>query len=114
MSLQIVFTIVSIFTFVFIILKIRKNGLNIDDSVIWILWAIALLILSFFPSLPTFISNKLGFMSTSNFVFSVFIFFLYILLFIQAIEISKLKEKNKEIIQKLSLMNYKDKYKEDK
>lgn len=108
MGLQFVFTIVSIFTFIFIILKIRKNGLNIDDAIIWILWAILLLIISFFPGLPTFISNKLGFMSTSNFIFSIFIFFLYILLFVQSIQISKLKEKQKELIQKLSIRDYKD------
>ena len=73
LELQIFFTIASFFTFVFIILKIRKNGLIIDDSIIWILWSILL----------------------------------YILLFVQSIQISKLKEKNKEIIQKLSIERYK-------
>ncbi|MDM8203197.1 DUF2304 domain-containing protein [Faecalicoccus acidiformans] len=112
MALSIVFIITSIITFIFIILKIRKNGLNINDSIIWILWAFALLILSFFPQIPTMISNYLGFMSTSNFIFSIFIFFLYILLFIQAIQISKLKEKINELIQKLSIKEYEDRKKE--
>ncbi|SUO04158.1 membrane protein [Faecalicoccus pleomorphus] len=103
MQLSIVFLITSFFTFIFIILKIRKNGLNIDDSIIWIIWGILLLILSLFPQIPTYISDILGFMSTSNFIFSIFIFFLYILLFVQSIQISKLKEKQKELIQKLSL-----------
>ena len=107
LELQIFFTIASFFTFVFIILKIRKNGLIIDDSIIWILWSILLLILCFFPGVATFFSEKLGFISTSNFIFSIFIFFLYILLFVQSIQISKLKEKNKEIIQKLSIERYK-------
>lgn len=112
MGLNIVFIIASFFTFLFIILKIRKNGLNIDDSIIWILWAIVLLIISIFPILPTIISEKLGFMSTSNFVFTIFIFFLYILLFIQSIQISKLKDKQKELIQKISLREYSDRKKE--
>lgn len=103
MQLSLVFLITSFLTFIFIILKIRKNGLNIDDSIIWIMWGLLLLILSIFPQIPTYISSILGFMSTSNFIFSLFIFFLYILLFIQGIQISKLKEKQKELIQKLSL-----------
>ena len=108
-----VFIITSIFTFIFIVLKIRKNGLNIDDSIIWILWAIVLLVISIFPILPTIISEKLGFMSTSNFIFSVFIFFLYILLFVQSIQISKLKDKQKELIQKISLREYNERKKND-
>ena len=42
-------------------------------------------------------------MATSNFIFTIFIFYVYILIFIQAIQISKLKEKQKELIQKLSI-----------
>lgn len=113
LGLNLVFIIASIFTFIFIVLKIRKNGLNIDDSIIWILWAIVLLVISIFPILPTIISEKLGFMSTSNFIFSVFIFFLYILIFIQSIQISKLKDKQKELIQKISLREYDERKKED-
>lgn len=113
LGLNVVFVIASIFTFIFIILKIRKNGLNIDDSIIWILWAIVLLIISIFPILPIVISEKLGFMSTSNFIFSIFIFFLYILLFIQSIQISKLKDKNKELIQKISLREYNERKKKE-
>lgn len=106
MGLNSVMIIASILTFIFVILKIRKNGLNIDDSIVWILWVFVLLILSIFPAIPEFIANELGFMATSNFIFTVFIFFLYILLFIQSIQISKLKEKQKELIQKLSIKEY--------
>ena len=52
-------------------------------------------------------------MSTSNFIFSIFIFFLYILLFIQSIQISKLKDKNKELIQKISLREYNERKKKE-
>ena len=112
MKLSFVFIIVSIFSFIFVIFKIRKNGLNIDDSLIWLIWSVVLLILSIFPVIPTWISERLGFMATSNFIFTLFIFFLYILLFIQGIQISKLKEKHKELIQKLSIKEYEERKKE--
>ncbi len=108
LKLQMFFIIASIVTFIFVIKKIQKHGLNIDDAIVWILWSIVLLIVSVIPSIPTWISKELGFMSTSNFIFCLFIFFLYIMLFNQTTQISKLKEKQKELIQKLSIKDYKN------
>lgn len=108
LKLQMFFAIASVLTFIFVIKKIQKHGLNIDDAIVWILWSIVLLIVSVFPSIPTWISKKLGFMSTSNFIFCLFIFFLYIMLFNQTTQISKLKEKQKDLIQKLSIKDYKN------
>lgn len=110
--LQIVFIIASVLTIIYVIRKIRKHGLNIDDSIVWIIWAVVLLIFSIFPGIPYFLSEKLGFMSTSNFIFSLFIFFLYIMLFSQTIQISKLKEKQKDLIQKLSIKEYEEQKKQ--
>lgn len=109
LKLQLVFIIASVLTFLFVILKIRKHGLSIDDAIIWIVWSILLLVVSIFPGIPTWISEQLGFISTSNFIFCLFILFLYFMLFTQTTEISKLKEKNKELIQKLSIKEYKEK-----
>ena len=95
LKLQMFFVIASVLTFIFVIKKIQKHGLNIDDAIVWILWSIVLLIVSVFPSIPTLISKKLGFMSTSNFIFCLFIFFLYIMLFIQKLSIKDYKN-NKE------------------
>lgn len=105
-KLQIVFIIASILTFIFVIRTIQKHGLNIDDSIGWICWSIVLLVLSVFPQISFWISNQLGFMSTSNFILCIFIFFLYIMVFSQQVKISKLKEKQKQIIQKLSVQEY--------
>lgn len=112
--LQIVFIVASILTIIYIIRKIRKHGLNIDDSIVWVIWAIVLLIFSLFPGISDFTSEKLGFMSTSNFIFSLFIFFLYIMLFSQTIQISRLKEKQKDLIQKLSIKEYEERKEKEK
>lgn len=104
-KLQLFFILASVLTFWFIIRQIRKQGLNIQDSIIWILWAMLLLLFSFFPGIPGWISKGLGFMSMSNFILCLFIFFLYIVVFLQMLQISKLKEKQTELIQKLSIMN---------
>lgn len=108
---QMFFIIISIITFLFIIRKIQKNHLNIEQAISWILWSIALLIVSIFPDIAAFLARMLGFISTSNFIFSMFIFFLYIMLFSQTITISKMKERELEMIQKLSIEEYKNKKK---
>lgn len=108
LSLQIVFIIASLWTFWFIIRQIQKKNLNIEDSIVWILWSILLLLFSIFPQIPIFISQLLGFRSMSNFIFSMFIFFLYLMLFAQSIKISEMKEKNKDLVQKLSIKEYED------
>lgn len=112
LQLQVVFFTVSFITLVWVIREIRKHKMNIDDSIIWIIWALFLLVLSIYPNLAIFISRKMGFISASNFILSLFIFFLYIILFFQTISMSGLKEKNKELIQKLSIKEYESKQKD--
>lgn len=106
LRLNFVFIFASIVTFVFVMYQIRKQGLNIGDAIVWILWSVALMIVSIFPGLAVRLGSLLGFISTSNFVFSVFIFFIYIVVFWQMVEISRLKEKQKELIQRLSIKDY--------
>lgn len=109
-KLQIVFILASVVTFLFVILRIRKHGLNIDDAIGWIVWAIILLFFSIFPQIAFAIARQLGFMATSNLVFTFFILFLYIMVFTQSIQISKLKQNQKDLIQKLSLKQWEEQW----
>ncbi|TDW13951.1 hypothetical protein EDD63_14112 [Breznakia blatticola] len=105
-DLQIVFVTTSLFTFVYILGQIRKHKTNINDSIIWILWSVGLLIMSIFPKLAMSLATLLGFQSTSNFIIVVFIFFIYIIVFSQVNKISLLEEKNKQLAQKCSIYAY--------
>lgn len=107
-KLQIVFILASVITFFFVILRIRKHGLNIDDAIGWIIWAVILLFFSIFPQIAFALARQLGFLATSNLVFTFFILFLYIMVFTQNIQISKLKQKQKDLIQKLSLKEWEE------
>lgn len=106
-KLQIVFLIISLTTIIYVINKIVKHKLNIEDSIVWIVWALILLVISIFPIIPEYFSGLFGFISTSNFIFCFFIFTLFLIVFFQSIEISNLKQKNKELVQKLSIERYK-------
>ena len=107
--LQLVLIFISLITFFYVIHRIRKSQLNINDAIPWIIWVIAIIVLSVFFNLSQELSNLFGFESTSNFILTLFIFFLYILLFQSNIQISKLREQNKILIQKISIyMSEKD------
>lgn len=112
-QLQFFFVAMSLFTFVFVLNKIRKHKLNINDSIIWILWSLFLLVLSIFPRVPLKIAAFLGFQSTSNFILCLFVFFVFIIVFYQEIQISLLKERNKELVQKCSIYAYKNEGKKE-
>ena len=103
MKLQIVLILASLITFIYVISRIKKHQLNIDDSLLWIVWSLILLVLSLFPNLSHNLSKFFGFESTSNFILSAFVFCIYIMVFFQNIKISELKEKNKRLVQKLSI-----------
>lgn len=96
-SLQIVLVVVSLIVFLFVLRKIRKSQLQIQSSIIWIVGSLFLLLISIFEEFMAFFAQKLGFMSTSNFVLVCAIFFLLVIVFHQDIKISILDEKLKNL-----------------
>lgn len=94
-TMQIGLLIASILMLLFVILKVKKNKMNIHYSVIWIIWGISLIILSIFPSIINFVSNILSIATPTNALFLIMIFFLYCLTFYIYLKISK---HNEEII----------------
>ena len=103
LTLQIILIAISIITFIFVITKIRKSQLNIQDAVIWILLSILLIIMSVCLPLIDKIAHAFGFISTSNFVFSLVSFFLLIIVFGQTVKISILNEKVKNLNHYIAL-----------
>lgn len=87
----------SILTVVYILYRIHKNQLRIQDSIFWILFSAVVLLLAFFPQPMIRISNALGIISSVNFVFLVFIFVAYIRLFSVTSKLSMLENKLKTL-----------------
>jgi len=102
-QLQLVLITLSLLTFFYVIKKVKTSKVKIDDMILWIIGSIALSIVSIFPSIPTLLSDLLGFESVSNFIFFFIIGYLYIMNFLLSIKVSKLDEKNKKIVQQFAL-----------
>ena len=112
LTLQIVLAISSIITFLFVITKIRKAQLNIQDAVIWILLSLLLIVMTFCLPFITDIAHTLGFIGTSNFVFTLILAFLIIIVFGQSVKISILDEKIKNLNHYIALKEKRDEEKQ--
>ena len=104
---RIVLILVSLISVAFVLRKIRKNQLHIDDALFWIISSAALLVLSIFPHIAFFGSALLRIKSPTNFVFLVVIFVALSRVFSLAIELSIQKQRLNTLVQKLALANEK-------
>ncbi len=87
----------------YVLRKIRRAQMEIDDAIYWIVVSIVLVIISIFPQIPDFFSDLLGIQSPSNFVFLSVIFVVILKLFSLSLEVSTLKQKLKSTIQNVAI-----------
>ena len=103
--LRIALIVVSALVMFFVLKKIRKAQLEIDDSIYWIVFAVLLLVISIVPKIAIWASKLLGVRSAANFVFLVMIFLVLIKLFQISIDLSIQKHRLNHLVQKLALLN---------
>ena len=98
----------SLLLFIYLIHKIKKSQMKIEDSVYWIFLSICFLILSIFPNLAMIVGKWMGIESTVNLVFLVIIFILLVKSFLQSIKISQMEFKLNSLVQEIAIKNYED------
>lgn len=108
-TLRIVLIISSILAFVLCIRKIKKSELKIENSIIWLLGSLLLILMSIFSNAVTWISSILGFEAPVNFVWMCAIGFLLIEIFLDNIRISNLNEKVKNLNHYIALKENEEK-----
>ncbi len=104
-ALRIALIAASLLLAVFVLRKIRRAKLNIDDSIYWIVVAFALLLLSLFPQVAIWASSLLGIQSPANFVFLFMVFVVLVKLFQVSIDLSVQKHRLNSLIQKMALLD---------
>ena len=93
----------SLFTAVFILRRVRKAQVQIEDTVFWLVFAAGLLLLSIFPQAAFWTSRVLGFQSPVNLVYLLIIFVLLVKQFFMTIRISQMDSKLRSLAQKVAL-----------
>lgn len=100
---QIIITLLSVSLFVFVLNLIRKRKLKIEHSVLWLVVSATILVASIWPSLADSVALFLGVEYPPALFLSVAIFFSLAILMHFSIELSKLKDQNKDLTQELAI-----------
>ena len=108
-TLRVLLIIASFLVLVFVLKKIRRTQLYIDDAIYWIVFSALLFIISVFPEIAIRAAKVLGIQSPANFVFLFVIFMVFIKLFDLAIELSVQKHRLNRLVQNLALMTEQEK-----
>ena len=92
-TLRVILFVLAVVTAWWILSKIRRLKVKMEDAIFWIFFAAVLLILAIFPEICFELSKHLGFMSPSNLVFVIIIFLLVEKIFTLSLIVSQLEEK---------------------
>lgn len=101
--LRIFLVLCSILTCAYAIRRIRSSGVDINDTIFWIVFSFYLLIISIFPSIMSFFSRLLGFQAPVNMVFLSVIALLVYKCFTLSIKLSALEIKLKTLAGHMSI-----------
>ena len=101
--LRIILVVISMLSMLNILKRVRKSKLQIEYSIFWIVFSILLILVAVFPQPMFVLAQILGIQSPANMVFLFVIFILLIKLFNMTIEVSQLRYKQQELVQKIAL-----------
>lgn len=104
--LRTVLVIASIFTLLLIIRRIRQSKMQIEDSLFWVGFSAMLIIFSIFPQIVYYLSELVGTMAPSNFIFLFIIFIMLIRIFSISVRLSHLESKIKDLVQEQALSKH--------
>lgn len=102
--LSIVMLVASVFFLYIVVRNINKNTILFDQAFMWIIISLVLIVIAIFDDIPVYFAHLLGFGLTSNFLLSLAIFLLLVVVFLHTITISKQKEQIKQLVQEVSIL----------
>ncbi len=102
-SIRILLVLGSLLTVAFVLSRIRKSKMQIEDSIFWLAFSAAVILLSLFPEIAFWCSRFLGFEAPINFVFLVIIFLLILKQFYMSIKISQMDNRIRILTQRIAL-----------
>lgn len=109
-TLRVILIVGSLFSCFLCVKRIKQAKLKVENSVVWLIGSIVLILMSIFSPAVEWISYNLGFIAPVNFVFLIVIVFLLIQTFINNIKISVLNDKVKELNHYIALFENNKKY----
>lgn len=103
LTLQVLLVVSAVLLLAFIVKRIRKSQMQIEDSVFWFFFATSFVLLAVFPQIAYFCAGALGFDSAVNFIFLYVVGVLIVREFSLTAKVASLRRKQKELVQQLAL-----------
>ena len=105
-TLRAVMVFAAFVTVIWILRKIRKFKVKMEDAIFWTFFAFIVLMLAIVPEISFEMSRILGFMSPSNMIFMVIIVLMLEKIFTLSIIVSQLEEKVSVLSSELALRTH--------
>ena len=105
LRIQIMVGTVSVLLLIIVVELIRRRKLKEEYSLLWLLSGLMILIFSIFPNLLLIISRTIGTYYLTTLFIASFLFLLLIVLHFSTV-VSQISEKNKELTQELSILDF--------
>lgn len=110
--LRIFLIAMSVISLLYVIWRIRHSKMQIEYALFWIIFAFLLIILSVFPQIVYWVTDKMGMISPANVVYLFIIAVLMMKTFMLTIELSSLETKFKDLAQQVGI--YEKQHADDK
>ncbi len=101
--LRILLIVAAVFTAYWILSRIRKHKVKLEDAIFWVCFALVLVVIGIFPQILYWLTNLLGIMSPANLVFLIMIFLLIAKIFMLSIKNSQLEDKIEVLAAEVAL-----------
>ena len=104
LKIQVIIAVALLLLFGYIIRMIQKRSLEVKYALSWMGAIVALLIFDVFPPIMNWLASLFGIAVPSNWLFILGFCFFIVLVLALTIALSKLSNKNKELIQEVALL----------
>ena len=106
LALRILLIVAAVACDLWILWKIRKHKVKLEDAIFWIIFAFVLVVIGIFPQILYMMQRLLGVVSPANLVFLIVIFVLMVKIFTMSITISQLKDKVEVLSSEIALAEH--------
>ena len=85
---------------------IRKKGLDLNHSILWLFMSVIFMVIAIFPEIVTFLSRLMGIKVSSNALFLVLLAFLLIHAISSSAALSRHHNRIKRLVQSVALLEH--------
>lgn len=104
LKVQILIIVALLIALVFVVIQIRNRKLDLKYSLTWFCLILALLVLTIFPVILTFVSDLIGFGSQMNLLFLSGFLLTLLIIYTLTRAVSKLMDQVRTLTQKVALL----------